>query len=65
MPGISDYFNEDLHPANEKTCGNCLHIQGTFPVRKELNDTEWCEKILKYVKLNDSSCEFWKLYNKE
>jgi hypothetical protein len=46
----------------EKICEKCLHIQRPF--RKELNDTVYCTKTLKFIELN-ASCPFWVKYRNE
>ena len=45
-------------------CKNCMFIQRPF--RKDLNDSEPCDKLNKFVKLTDGeSCQFYIHFNKE
>lgn len=47
---------------NKRTCSECSHIQR--PYRKDLNDTVYCTKTLKFIELN-YSCPYWQYYGKE
>jgi hypothetical protein len=41
-----------------EVCAECKYIQRPF--RNDLNDTVYCNKMLKFIELiNSNSCAFW------
>jgi len=57
---MCEKYEEDKQ--NTKVCENCKHIQR--PYRKEINDTVYFKKILKFVELNNL-CPNWGKFGKE